>query len=42
MDEQAHRAIEIPFAEERLGSMGMAPWRGELGHFGAPEAGEGR
>ena len=42
MDEEPHRAIEIPFAEERLGGMGVAPRRGELGDFSAPEAGGGR
>ena len=42
VDKQAHRAIEIPFAEERLGGMGVAARRGELGHLGAPEAGRGR
>ena len=42
MDEQPHRAIEIPFPEERLGGMGVAARRGELGHLGAPEAGGGR
>ena len=41
MDEEPHRAIEIPFAEERFGGMGMAAGRGELGHLGAPEAGGG-
>ena len=42
VDKQAHRTIEIPFPEERLGGMGVAARRGELGHLGAPKAGRGR